>query len=150
LGDLAVARGEAELAATHFQTDMDLAKRLVELQPDNVQALRDLSISHERLGDLAVARGEAERSTAERHFSAGLMHVDEVVGRLGSFGDFIAFGRHFCARLSGLWSDHTDLAPDAADLALVGRFLSRVQTMGIELSDAEAALVEGNLPPHPA
>ena len=70
LGDLAVSRGDGDVAATHFQAGMDLRMRLVELQPDSVEALHELSISHDRLGDLAVSRGD--RDVAATHFQAGM------------------------------------------------------------------------------
>lgn len=71
LGDFYLLRGQLgdyELARMRFEESMELAQRLFEVNPDSVQAARDLSVSMERLADFYWSRvqsGDAERALTQ-------------------------------------------------------------------------------------
>jgi len=62
LGDFYLARGksgDAELALVQFEESLDIRKQLAEANPNSAQALRDLSVSLNKLGDFYLARGKS-------------------------------------------------------------------------------------------
>ena len=131
---------------TAQQAQVDIAsQRAAELPPDNVVALRDLSIFHDRLGGLAVSRGHGP--SAEQQYQAGLSIIDHTVRRLGPIDNFVAVGRISCARLLALWSDTSDFRPDADAVDLESGFLTHVQALGERLSGDEVAFLGRRPPP---
>jgi tetratricopeptide (TPR) repeat protein len=62
LGDFYLARGksgDAELALVQFEESLDIAKQIAKANPNSAQALRDLSVSLEKLGSFYLARGKS-------------------------------------------------------------------------------------------
>jgi eukaryotic-like serine/threonine-protein kinase len=52
LGDLELAAGNREEAVLHYQAALDLAKKRIEVRPQDMQARRELADTYERLGHL--------------------------------------------------------------------------------------------------
>ncbi|MFZ4082798.1 MAG: hypothetical protein ACOYKN_16340, partial [Pirellula sp.] len=67
LGDFYLARGksgDAELALVQFEESLDIRKQLAEANPNSAQALRDLSVSLERMSDV-IGQQEKENSSRD-------------------------------------------------------------------------------------
>jgi hypothetical protein len=70
LGDLAGTSGAVTATAhTLYDQTLDIARRLAEADPANVQLQRDLAMSYGRLGLLAHVRGET--ALAHQYFDVG-------------------------------------------------------------------------------
>jgi tetratricopeptide (TPR) repeat protein len=66
-GDFYRARGksgDAELALVQFEESLDIRKQLAEANPNSAQALRDLSVSLERMSDV-IGQQEKENSSRD-------------------------------------------------------------------------------------
>lgn len=57
LGDLSKGQGAHDKARGYYEKSLEIRKQLVSRTPDDLQALRDLSISYERMGSLCNAEG---------------------------------------------------------------------------------------------
>jgi len=67
LGDFYLARGksgDAELALVQFEESLRIDKQLAEANPNSAQALRDLSVSLERMSDV-IGQQEKENSSRD-------------------------------------------------------------------------------------
>ena len=79
LGDVAAGRGEMPDAYRMYHDSLDVAERLAQLDPNNTDFQRNLSVSYDRLGDLALAAGEVGEAT--RRYQASL-DIDERLAQL--------------------------------------------------------------------
>ncbi|MFO0881704.1 MAG: tetratricopeptide repeat protein [Gemmataceae bacterium] len=70
MGDTEKILGNIEAARQQYQAGHDLARRLVEANPDSLRAQRDLSVSYSKLGDVSLQLGQTKE--ALRFYQQGL------------------------------------------------------------------------------
>jgi len=85
LGDLLSTRGQAgdvEQAVGHYQRSLKLRETLLTRNPDSAQAIRDVSVSLEKLGDLLRTRGQAgDVEQAVAHYQRSLTLRETLLTR---------------------------------------------------------------------
>jgi tetratricopeptide (TPR) repeat protein len=79
LGDIQVAAGDLSSATESYGQAHALSQRALKVSVDDVDARRDLSVSHERIGTVHVAKGEL--GEALQAFDAGLLIDQQLAAR---------------------------------------------------------------------
>lgn len=83
LGDFLLFRGQpgdAEKALLHLQRSLEVSEKLLADNPDSAQAVRDVSISLEKLGDLHLKRGQsADLEVAIAHFERSHEYAEKLL-----------------------------------------------------------------------
>ncbi|MFN7841416.1 MAG: hypothetical protein ACK5N9_06780, partial [Pirellula sp.] len=72
--------GDAESALRHYERGLKLSEDLLAANPGSAQALRDVSLSLERLGDFLRQRGQSgDAESALRHYERGLKLREDLL-----------------------------------------------------------------------
>lgn len=83
LGDYYLKRaqpGDVEVALKHYMRSMELDEKLLAANPDSAQAVRDVSISMEKLGNCYRKRGQpGDMATALKHYTRSLEMTEKLL-----------------------------------------------------------------------
>jgi tetratricopeptide (TPR) repeat protein len=93
-----VAAGERAAAQEWYGKGLAIRERLAALNPADVQAQRDLSVSYNKMGDLAVAAGE--RAAAQEWYGKALAIAERLAALVPEslqFADDLAI---YCIKLA--------------------------------------------------
>ncbi len=83
LGDFLAQRGQpgdAEAALKHYTRDLEMSEKLLAANPDSAQAVRDVSVSLNKLGDFIAKRGQpGDAETALKRYTRSLELAEKLL-----------------------------------------------------------------------